>query len=378
MVLLVLAGLFAQSLVNVARVDLGFEVDSLVSFSVSPRANGYSPERTLAVYDQIEQSLAAQPGVTGVSSAAIPLLSGGNFGVTAALEGHADLVQASINLVGAGFFETLSIALREGRGFSTADLAGPPRIAIVNERFVRAYGLQDGAIGRRIYFGENTPLEIVGVVADAAYSDIKGGVPPQIIVPRTLDNSGQMSLFAFLASSATFYVRTAIAPEALLTSIPRVVARVDATLPVSNVVTLRRLAQYSIFVDRLVTMLSASFAALATLLAAIGLYGVLAYGVAQRTRELGLRLALGAQPGNLRAMVLEQVARLTIVGIALGAAAALALGRVAQALLYDLSGYEPVVLVAAAAVLATVVFVAAYVPARRAARIAPMEALRYE
>ncbi|HJR70304.1 MAG TPA: FtsX-like permease family protein, partial [Gammaproteobacteria bacterium] len=381
MVLLVLAGLFAQSLANVARIDLGIDVDSLVSFDVSPRSNGYGPERTLAVYDQIEQALSAQPGVERVSSAAIPLLAGRGFGVTVSVDGFEDgarPVEASMNLVGTGFLETVSIGLREGRGFTNADLAGPPRVALVNERFVRAYGLQDGAIGRRILFGDDTPLEIVGVIADTAYSEVKSDVPPQIIAPRSLDTSSPLSLLSFLASSATFYVRTAIDPDALVAAIPRVVAGVDPTLPVSNVITLRRQAQENIFVDRLVTILSASFASLATLLAAIGLYGVLAYGIAQRTRELGLRLALGAEPRNLRAMVVRQVAGVTIVGIALGAVAAIALGRAAQALLYGLSGYEPVVIVAAATVLATVVFAAAYVPARRASSIAPMEALRYE
>jgi predicted permease len=381
MVLLVLAGLFTQSLVNVARIDLGIDVDSLVSFDVSPRANGYSPERTFAVYDQIEQTLAAQPGVAGVSSAAVPLLAGRGFGVTVSVDGFEDgakLVEASMNLVGTGFLETVAIGLREGRGFTNADMTGPPRVALVNERLVRTYGLQNGALGRRISFGEDTSFEIVGVVADTAYSEVKSDIPPQIIVPRTLDTSNPLSLLSFLASSATFYVRTGIDPEAVLASIPRVVAGVDATLPVSNVITLRRQAQYSIFVDRLVTILSASFASLATVLAAIGLYGVLAYGVAQRTRELGLRLALGAEPGNLRAIVLRQVARLTIIGIALGAVVAIALGRAAQSLLYGLSGYDPIVLVAAATILAAVVFAAAHVPARRASSIAPMEALRYE
>jgi predicted permease len=378
MVLLVLAGLFAQSLANVARIDLGIDIDSLVSFNVSPRANGYGPERTLAVYDQIEQALSAQPGVAGVSSAAIPLLAGRGFGVTTSVDGFADgarPVEASVNLVGPTFLETVSIGLREGRGLMNADMAGPPRVALVNERFVSAYGLQDGAVGRHIELGD-TPIEIVGVVADTAYSQVKSDVPPQIIVPRALDTSNP--LLSFLASSATFYVRTAIDPDALVAAIPRVVASVDPALPVSNVITLRRQAQENIFVDRLVTILSASFAVLATLLAAIGLYGVLAYGIAQRTRELGLRLALGAEPGNLRAMVVRQVAGVTIIGIALGAVAAIVLGRVAQALLYGLSGYEPVVLVTAATVLATVVVAAAYVPARRASRIAPMEALRYE
>jgi predicted permease len=382
MVLLVLAVLFAQSLANVARIDLGIDVDSLVSFNVSPRANGNSPERTYAVYGQIEQALAAQPGVAGVSSAAIPLLAGRGFGISGlfveGFDNGGEPVEASVNIVGSEFFETLSIGLLKGREFTTAEMTGPPRVAIVNERFARAYGLRSGAVGKHITFGEDDPVEIVGVVADAAYGDVKGDVPPQYFVPRTLDPSGPLSLFSFLGSSATFYVRAAIDPDALLAAIPRVVASVEPTLPLSNVVTLRRQAQDSIFVDRLVTMLSVSFAALATVLAAIGLYGVLSYGIAQRTRELGLRLALGAEPANVRAMVLRHVALLAAIGIVAGGVAAIGFGRVAESLLYGLTAADPRAFAAAAVLLSLVVLGAAYLPARRASRIAPMEALRYE
>jgi predicted permease len=377
MVLLVLAGLLAQSLANVARIDLGIEVDSIVSFSVSPRFNGYGPDRTAAVYDRIEEELSALPGVTGVSSAGVPLLRGGGMGTGVFVEGFDsgdEPVSASLNLVGDDFFETLSIGLRDGRAF----MPGESGVAVVNERFTRAYGLQDGAIGKHIIFDDENRLEIVGVVADTAYSDVKSDVPPQYFVPRTLDASNPLSLFSFLASSATFYVRTSLDPDALLAAIPRTVAAADPTLPVSALSTLRRQAQESIFVDRLVTMLSASFAALATLLAAIGLYGVLAYGVAQRTRELGLRLALGAEPANLRAMVLRQVARLAAVGIVAGGIAAVGFARLAESLLYGLSAFDPRALAAAAVVLSLVVLGAAYLPARRASRIAPLEALRYE
>jgi ABC-type antimicrobial peptide transport system permease subunit len=257
-------------------------------------------------------------------------------------------------------------------------MPGESGVAIVNERFVRAYGLQDGAVGKRIIFDDDDGLEIVGVVADAAYSDVKSDIPPQYFVPRILDESNPLSLFSFLASSATFYVRTSLDPDALLAAIPRTVAAADPTLPVSALITLRRQAQESIFVDRLVAMLSASFAALATLLAAIGLYGVLAFGLAQRTRELGLRLALGAEPGTLRAMVLRQVARLAAVGIVAGGVAAVGFARLAESLLYGLTAFDPRALAAAGGVLGLVVLGAAYLPARRASRITPLEALRYE
>ena len=173
-------------------------------------------------------------------------------------------------------------------------------------------------------------------------------------------------------------MRGEIDADTLVGMIPRVIASLDPTLPVSDLVTMRRQVENNVYLDRMITMLSLSFSAFATLLAAIGLYGVLAYNVAQRTRELGLRLALGAAPRNLRSMVLKQVGCMTTIGVALGVVAAAALGRVAQTLLYGLSGFDLPVVIAAAAVLSMVVLAAAYLPARRASSITPMEALRYE
>jgi putative ABC transport system permease protein len=381
MALLVLAALFAQSLANVARIDLGFDVDSLVSFSVAPRLNGYGPEQVASLYERIAEELSAQPGVVNVTPASVPLIAGSNFGLDGlrieGVEDAAEPIHASFNLVGVSFFETLSIGIRAGRGFTNADVSSAATVAIVNERFVSEYGLQDNAIGRRLLFGPDDSLEIVGVVADAAYSGVKADVPPQLFVPRT--PSVTASLFGFMAAAPlTFYVRTAIDPDALLRVIPRVVASVDPALPVTDLVTTRRQAQENVFVDRLVAILSASFAALATLLAAIGLYGVLASGIAQRTRELGLRLALGAEPSDLRAMVLRQVVSLAAIGIVIGCLAAIGFGRLAESLLYDLDASDPGALIGAAAVLTAVVSLAAYVPARRASKIAPMEALRYD
>jgi ABC-type antimicrobial peptide transport system permease subunit len=209
----------------------------------------------------------------------------------------------------------------------------------------------------------------VGLVKDAKYSEVKEEIPPLYFRP-ILQNERIGSL--------TFYVRTAMAPEAFLTNIPKTVARVDPNLPVDNLMTLPQQIQENVFLDRLISIMSTSFAVLATILAAIGLYGVLAYTVVQRTREIGLRMALGAAPSRVRGMVLGQVSRMTIVGGGVGLVAAWGLSRLAQSLLFQMSGSDPLVLSGAAAALALVALAAGFVPALKASRVEPMRALRYE
>ena len=377
MLLLGLAGLFTQSLANVARVDLGMNVDSLVTFAVSPRLNGYSPERTMSAFDRLEEALAAEPGIVDVASARVPLIADNNSRNSLTVQGFdagptTDTV-ASWNAVSAGFFGAMSIPLLAGREFGQADAEGAPRVAIVNQAFLRKFGLGTDAVGTR--FGEgrgnvvDLDIEIVGIAADAKYSTVKDEIPPQYFLPRR-----QMKNLGTLA----FYVRASGDPATLPATIRRVANALDPNLPVANLMTMETTVKNNVFFDRMVALFSGAFAALATLLAAIGLYGVLAYNVAQRTRELGVRLALGATPARLRNHVLRQVGWMALVGLAAGLVAAIVIGRAAAALLFGLAGTEPTVLAAAAIVLACVVAAAGYLPARRAARVAPMEALRYE
>jgi predicted permease len=375
LVLLVLAGLFTRSLMNVSRQDLGVDVDSLVSFSITPQLNAYDPARLAVLYDRLEEALAVQPGVRGVGTTAIPLFYDFSLGGAFSVEGFdaapsAD-TGAAWNAVGSGFFDSLGIPLHGGRAFTDRDTADAPPVVIVNESFVRKFQL-GSAVGRRLGFGRTTtyPIEIVGVVADSKHASVKGETPPLVYFPRR-----QM---AGVFQSLWVYVRAAIDPEALRVMIPRVVAEVDPNVPIAVIETMRDRVHSNVYIDRLLSMLSAAFAALATLLAGIGLYGVLAYNVTQRTREMGLRLALGAEPRRLQRMVLKQVGSMAAIGVAVGLAAALALGRVAQAVLFGLSGHDPIVLAAAAAVLVVVVVAASWLPAWRASRIAPLEALRYE
>ena len=371
MVLLVLAGLFTQSLVNVARVDLGMSVDSVVTFTVSPRMNGRDAADSMAIFDRIEERLATEPGVSSVGSARIALLTRRGSTSNPAFEG-AEVVSGAdgrvlTNDVSPGFFTTLAIPVLTGRTFAATDEVGAPRVAIVNESLVRRFDLGPAPIGKRFSLGPiRSNVEIVGVVADTQYRSVKDDVPAQIFLPRRQNDN---------LDGVTFYVR-GVDPDALQRTIPRAVAEIEPELAVGELGTFEGQVQENVYLDTLVAILSAGFAALATLLGAFGLYSVLAYNVTQRMRELGLRLALGATPREVRSMLMKQVGVMALIGGAAGLAAAIALGRAAEALLFGLSGYEPSVLIAATAVLAAVVLAAAYLPAQRAARIAPMEALR--
>jgi ABC-type antimicrobial peptide transport system permease subunit len=212
-------------------------------------------------------------------------------------------------------------------------------------------------------------MEIVGIVKNAKYSDVKREIPPQFFKPYRQDER---------IGNITFYVRTAAAPEPFLTGIPKAIARLDANLPLENLRTLPQQVRQNVFLDRFISVLSTAFACLATLLAAVGLYGVLAYTLSQRTREIGLRMALGAAPPRVRAMVMRQVGVMTVVGSAIGLAAAIGLGQLAQSLLFELKGSDPAVLAGAAVALTIVALAAGYVPAYRASQVDPMSALRYE
>jgi predicted permease len=361
---------------NVGRESLGMDVESVVSFAITPRLNGYDPARVGALYDWVEEALATQPGVLGVGSTWLPVLGAGfaqngGFSVEGFDAEAGSDTTAAINVIGEGFFDAVGVALLAGRGFTQSDAAGAPQVAIVNESFARKFNVGRD-VGKRFGFGATTSygVEIVGIAADSKLGSLKRSAQPIVYLPRRQWAGQVFSMF--------YYVRAGVDLRTLLGQIPRVVARIDPEVPVTNLQRMTTEVSNNVYVDRLLSTLSAGFAVLATLLAGIGLYGVLAYNVTQRTRELGMRLALGAAPAGLRLMVLKQVGTMALIGAAMGLAAALALGRVAESQLFGLSGRDPVVLSAAAAVLAAVVLAGSWLPARRASRIAPMEALRYE
>jgi predicted permease len=373
--LLVAAGLFVRSLVNVSKVDLGVDVGSLVTFGISPELDGKTPAESQALFARLETELAALPGVTGVSASMVPLVSGNSWGNNVSVEGFEPApdedTTARFNLVGPGFFRTVGTPLLAGRELLPTDAAGTPQVAVVNEAFARRFGLGREAVGKRMARGSGGELdvEIVGLVADASYDQVKDAVPPVFYQAWRQDES---------IGAINFYVRTSGDPRLLIAPLRRAVGERAPGLPLENLTTMEQRVRDSIFLDRLLSALSAGFALLATLLSAIGLYGVVAYAVAQRTHEIGVRVALGAGPGRVRGLVLRQVGLIAGVGAILGLAAGAALGRAAGAVLFQLDGGDPATFAVALALLALVALAAGLGPARRAMRVDPVRALRGE
>ncbi len=374
MALLMAAGLFVKSLRNVSTVDLGVKIDHLTTFGIAPALNGYAPARSMILFQQVEDALAAVPGVTGVATARVPLLSNNNWGNDVQVEGYPrgpDIDNNSrYNEIGPDYFKVTGVPMVAGREFTRADALGRPKVAIVNETFAKKFGLGRDAVGKRMSQGGDTlDIEIVGLAKDAKYSDVKAKIPPVFFVPYRQDST---------IGGNRFYVRSGMDPSVVVRAIPGVIKKLDPNLPVSELRTMEQQVKDNVFLDRMISTLSAGFAILATLLAAIGLYGVLAYSVAQRTREIGVRMALGANGGSVQLMVLKQVALMTLIGGVVGLGGAFAMGKAAKSLLYELQGYDPVVMSGAVLTLVVVAFGAGYLPAVKASRIDPMQALRHE
>ncbi|MCC6930982.1 MAG: ABC transporter permease [Gemmatimonadaceae bacterium] len=374
--LLVSAGLFLKSLVNVSRVDLGIRVDSVATFSVSPLRVGYDTLRAKVLYSRIEEELRAMPGVTGVTSSIVPLLSGDSWGNDVRVQGFECLpdvdCNSRYNAIGAGYFTMIGARLAAGRDFTASDQYGGSRVAIVNEAFVEKFKLGREAVGKfmgRASGNDSLGIQIVGVVPNVAYNSAKGAPQPVFYLPWQQQGIiGQMY----------FYARTRLPGDQLVAAIPQMMKKVDPALPVQDLKTLPQQLRENVFLDRMISILSAAFACLATLLAAVGLYGVLAYSVSQRTREIGVRMALGADRGRVQWMILRQVAIMAGVGATIGALGALGIGRAARSLLYGLDGHDPLVFGAAVLLLGAVAIGAGWVPALRASRTQPMRALRYD
>jgi predicted permease len=369
------AGLFARSLYNLKTLNPGFKADQLLGFSIDPSLNGYSRERSVALFQQLEDALAQLPDVRSATASVIPLLTDSNWSSTVQVEGYkakeGEDMNPDVNGVGPGFFATMGQPLVAGREFTAKDISGAPRVAIINETMVKYFFGSENPLGRHIGWGrDKTPaIEIVGVVKDSKTSTLRQQAKRFVYAPYMQEPEiGQM----------TFYVRARGDASGIGTSVRQVAQRVDPNLPIFDMKTMTTVVDESLFIERMVAALSVAFGGLATLLAAIGLYGVMSFTVARRTREIGIRMALGAEPNSVLWLVLKEVALMVGIGVGVGLPVAVALSRLVQSQLFDLSAHDPVALMAAAATLAFVALAAGYLPARRATRVDPMLALRYE
>jgi putative ABC transport system permease protein len=376
-VLLVGAGLFARSLNNLKRLDLGLRADHLIAFSVAPELNGYTPQRTIAFFDDLRQSVAALPGMRSVSAAEIAILTDSNAGSNVTIEGYQaqenEDMEVRHNRIGPDFFTTMGIPLLGGREFTVADTAGSAKVAIINETMARRFFANRNPIGSHFAFGAGDrirpDIEIVGVVKDSKHATVREEKRPFAYLPYAQEtNLGRI----------TFYARTDQDVVSIAPSLRREVAQRDNNLPIYDLKTLRQQTNESLFSDRFLTFLSICFGSLAAALAAIGLYGVMAYTVTRRMREIGIRIALGATQGRVAWLVLREVALLAGAGLLAGAPLAFALGRAAESLLFGIKAGDPLVFAAAGSLLTLVALFGGYLPARRAARVDPMVALRRE
>jgi predicted permease len=374
--LLAQGGLLILSLVNIAKVDLGIRPEALMTFSISPYLNGYSTGQSLALFDRIDESIRGLPGVASVTQSTVSILGNSastrNVTVQGFDAGPDTDTMATYAAVGDDYFTTLGIPLLQGRAFTPADAGRRVTVTIVNEQFARKFNLTGHVVGTRMALGagNNKPLniEIVGLVRDARHSQVREAPPPQFFMPYRQTP----------VASITFYVRTSGDPRPLLSSVASTVARADRNLPVDNLRTMSAQINENVSRDRVITTLATSFAGLATLLAGIGLYAMLAYSVARRVREMGIRIALGARGADMQRLIFAHVASITFVGGAIGIAMAVGLGRLSQAMLFGVAGPQPSVMAVAASVAVAVAVAAGVVPARRAARVNPVEALKAE
>jgi predicted permease len=384
-VVLVGAGLLVRTLANLRNVDVGFDSHNILIFGIDPTLIGYKGPQADSLYRDLQGRLSETPGVKAASYSMMPLLSSGLMITSFHWPGTPQDQDSEADVLGVGpnFFETMRIPFLIGRAFTTSDFKlsaandglSPTSVAtpvIVNQAFVEKYLGKENPLGKQYGQAEaradepaSPGFEIIGVVRDAKYNDLRREIHAMMYMPQRF-------------GGATFELRTAADPRAILPSIREVVAQVSTNLPLFDVKTESEQIDRLLFQERLVARLSSFFALLALVLACVGLYGLLSYEVSRRTREIGIRMTLGAHQGNVLTLVLRQGIILAIVGAALGIVIALGVTRYLASMLYNVRASDPATIAGVAILLTLVALAACYIPARRATRVDPIIALRYE
>lgn len=370
------AALFLRSLWALNAVDVGFNADHLVLFEIDAPDARYPAGKDIVLFHDLEQRLAAVPGVEQVTLGDMPLVANSMSNSDFIPEGEkwdgAKQQAEDFNEVGNTFFPTMQIPILSGRGFGSQDTASSLKVAVINQALARKRFPGVNPIGKRFRQGDDAQEpwhQIVGICADTHYSTVREEPPPQFYLPYIQQEQ---------VGGMTFELRTRLSPAAIFPSLRSVVQSIDRDLPIVDLRTQRQQIDATMQMERTFAILTSSFGLLALALACVGIYGVMAYSVAQRTSEIGIRLALGAQPGRVRSMILRESTILSGAGILVGMAGALALGRLVKSMLYGIRSNDPLTLVASLALLLLVALIASWIPAQRAAGVEPMQALRHE
>jgi predicted permease len=377
LVLLVAAGLLLHSLVDLEKQDLGFRPQHVLLVNIDPHLAGYKPSELASLYRTLLDRVGALPGVRSASIGTNSPMSGSSGGFEVSVEGQpppAGGVSPQVEVAGPGYFDTEGMSILAGRPISTRDTAASSPVAVANEAFVRKYIPSGNPVGRRFSAGPKfvpPGLEIVGVAGDARFSS-----PREVAEPMVFLSAFQLE--SVMTSVNEIEIRTAGDPTTVAGEVRQAIHQIDANLPITNVTTLAEQVSNSMGPQRMISVLTGFFGILGLALACVGLYGIMAYNVARRTHELGVRMALGAQKGEILKMIMGHGLRLTLIGLAIGAAGALALTRLMTNLLYGVRPSDPLTFIAVSLLLTMVALLACYIPARRAMKVDPMVALRYE
>ncbi|HTB96429.1 MAG TPA: ABC transporter permease [Terracidiphilus sp.] len=374
-VLVIGAGIFLRTVMRLNSVDLGFQPDHVLMFDVDPPKTRYANGKDVLLHEQLEQKIAALPGVEAEAPASLALAGGGMGNADFVIEDGSNngekSTQENTNLVGNDYFHTMQIPMLAGRAFDKHDTASSPRVGVINAALARARFPNVNPVGKR--FRTSGPvdqwIQIIGICADTRYAQLREEPPPVFYLPYVQQTE---------IGGLTYEIRTHLPAAKLTPDLHRIVQDLDRDLPMIDVRTEREQIDASMTMERALAALTTSFGILALALACVGVYGIMAYSVAQRTNEIGIRLALGALPGQIRAMILRESTWITAAGLVAGLAGGLALVPLVKSMLYGIAPYDPVSLGAAVALLLGAALAASWIPARRAARVDPMRALRHE